>query len=77
MHVYPKNLEVRTWESSIRHVQHNTLHVQNKDYVDKMKNLDCYQIKIFINLEIVEEEKLYIYIYIYIFKSKNRITWII
>ena len=33
--------------------------------MDKMKNLDCNQIKIFINLEIIEEEKLYIYIYIY------------
>ena len=32
-----------------------------------MKNLDCNQIKIFINLEIIGEEKLYIYIYIYIF----------
>ena len=31
-----------------------------------MKNLDCNQIKIFINLEIIGEEKLYIYIYIYI-----------
>ena len=30
-----------------------------------MKNLDCNQIKIFINLEIIEEEKFYIYIYIY------------
>ena len=35
--------------------------------MDKMKNLDCIQIKIFINLEIIEEEKLYIYIYIYFF----------
>ena len=35
-----------------------------------MKNLNCNQIKIFINLEIVGEEKLYIYIYIF-FKSKN------
>ena len=35
-----------------------------------MKNLDCNQIKIFINLEIVGEEKLYIYIYFF-FKSKN------
>ena len=32
-----------------------------------MKNLDCNQIKIFINLEIIGEEKLYIYI----FKSKE------
>ena len=35
--------------------------------MDKMKNLDCNQINIFINLEIIEEEKLYIYIYIYFF----------
>ena len=34
--------------------------------MDYMKNLDCNQIKIFINLEIIREEKLYI-----IFKSKN------
>ena len=33
---------------------YNTLHVKNKDYMDKMKNLDCNQIKIFINLEIIE-----------------------
>ena len=41
--------------------------------MDKMKNLDCNQIKIFINLEIIGEEKLYIniYIYIFFFKSKN------
>ena len=41
--------------------------------MDKMKNLDCNQIKIFINLEMIGEEKLYIYIYIYIyiFKKKN------
>ena len=33
-----------------------------------MKNLDCNQIKIFINLEIIEEEdKNNIYIYIYLF----------
>ena len=31
--------------------------------MDKMKNLDCNQIKIFINLEIIGEEKI-----IYIFK---------
>ena len=31
-----------------------------------MKNLDCNQIKIFINLEIIGEEKLYIFL-----KSKN------
>ena len=30
-----------------------------------MKNSNCNQIKIFINLEIIGEEKLYIYIYIY------------
>ena len=33
-----------------------TLHVKNKDYIDKKKNLDCNQIKIFINLEIIGEE---------------------
>ena len=37
-----------------------------------MKNLDCNQIKIFINLEIIEEEdKNNIYIYIFFFKSKK------
>ena len=48
-----------------------------------MRNLDCNQIKIFINLEIIgEEEKnqIYIYIYIYFFfyykKTKNiSATW--
>ena len=34
--------------------------------MDKMKNLDCNQIKNFINLGIIGEEKLYIF-----FKSKN------
>ena len=29
--------------------------------MDKMKNLDCNEIKIFINLEIIGEEKLCIY----------------
>ena len=33
-----------------------------------MKNLDCNQIKIFINLEIIGEEKLYIYF----LKSKKK-----
>ena len=37
-----------------------------------MKNLDCNQIKIFINLEIVGEDNK-IYIYIYILKSKKKI----
>ena len=44
-----------------------------------MRNLDCNQIKIFINLEIIgEEEKnqIYIYIYIYYKKTKNiSATW--
>ena len=35
--------------------------------MDKIKNLDCNQIKVFINSEIIGEEKLYIYIYIFIF----------
>ena len=43
--------------------------------MDYIKNLDCNQINIFINLEIIGEEKSYLYIYIYL-KSKNRITWI-
>ena len=34
--------------------------------MEQIKNLDCNQIKIFINLEIIGEEKLYIF-----FKSKN------
>ena len=34
--------------------------------MDQKKNLDCNQIKIFINLEIIGEEKLYIF-----FKSEN------
>ena len=38
--------------------------------MDLMKNLDCNQIKFFINLEIVGQEN-YINIYIYIFKSKK------
>ena len=44
---------------------YNTLHIKNKDYMDKIKNLGYNQIKIFINLEIIGEEKLYIYIYIF------------
>ena len=47
-------------------LDYNTLHLKNKDLVDQMKNLDCNQIKIFINLKIIEEEKLYIFL-----KSKN------
>ena len=31
--------------------------------MDKMKNLDCNQINIFINLEIIGEENFYIHIY--------------
>ena len=34
--------------------------------MDYMRKLDCNQMKIFINLEIIREEKLYIF-----FKSKN------
>ena len=44
-----------------------------------MKSLYCNQINIFINLKIIEEEKLYIYIYIYVFflksKKKNSAIW--
>ena len=39
--------------------------------MDLMKNLKCNQIKIFINLEIIGEEKLYIYIYIYFLNLKK------
>ena len=53
----------------MKNLDYNTLHLQNKDQVDQMKNLDCNQIKMFINLEIIGEEdknkkkkKLYIYI---------------
>ena len=42
-----------------------------------MRNLDCKQIKIFINLEIIGEEdknkNLYIYIYIYIYFTIKRL----
>ena len=36
-----------------------------------MKNLDCHQIKIFINLEVIEEEKLYIFFTFKNLKKKN------
>lgn len=44
-----------------------------------MKNLNCNQIKIFINLEIIGKEdrdKIYIYIYIsiYLLKKSNKIS---
>ena len=39
--------------------------------MDKMKNLDCNQINIFINLKIIGEEKLYIYEFF--FKSIKKI----
>ena len=39
-----------------------------------MKNLDCNQIKIFIHLEIIGEEKLYIYIFI-LKSKKNYVIW--
>ena len=37
-----------------KNLDYDTLHVKNKD---QMKNLDCNQIKIYINLEIIGEEK--------------------
>ena len=40
----------------MKNLDYNTLHLKNKD---QMKNLDCNQIKIFINLEIIGKEKLY------------------
>ena len=42
---------------------------EKREKIFYIYNLDCNQIKIFINLEIIGEEKLYIYIYI--LKSKN------
>ena len=41
--------------------------------MDWMKNLDCNQIKIFINLEIIGEENLYIYIYIFLLNLLKKI----
>ena len=38
----------------MKNLDYNTLHIKNKD---QMKNLDCNQIKIYINLEIIGEEK--------------------
>ena len=49
----------------MKNLDYNTLHYM--DQVDQMKNLDCNQIKIFINLEIIGEEKFYIF-----FKSKKK-----
>ena len=44
--------------------------------MDYMKYLDCNQIKIFINLEIIGEEKLYIYIKSFFFKLQfSEGTW--
>ena len=40
-------------------LDYNTLHIKNKD---QMKNLDYNQIKIFINLKVIGEEKLYLMI---------------
>ena len=51
------NVEIKNWG----------IKKKNNDEMDYMKNLDCNnQIKIFINLEIIGEEKLYIF-----FKYKN------
>ena len=40
--------------NQMKNLDYDTLHVKNKD---QMKNLDCNQIKIYINLEIIGEEK--------------------
>ena len=37
----------------MKNLDYNTLHLKNKDQMEQMKNLDCNQIKIFINLEII------------------------
>ena len=53
----------------MKNLDYNTLHVKNNDY---MKNFDCNQIKIFINLEIIGEDKdKDNKIYIYFFLKKN------
>ena len=45
----------------MKNLDYNTLHLKNTmDQMDQMKNLDCDQIKIFINLEIIGEKKNYI-----------------
>ena len=45
----------------MKNLDYNTLHLKNTmDQMDQMKSLDCDQIKIFINLEIIGEEKNYI-----------------
>ena len=42
----------------MKNLDYNTLHLKNTmDQMDQMKNLDCDQINIFINLEIIGEEK--------------------
>ena len=41
----------------MKNLDYNTLYVKNKDQMDQMENLDYNQIKIFINLEILGEEK--------------------
>ena len=40
--------------NQMKNLDYDTLHVKKKD---QMKNLDCNQIKIYINLEIIGEEK--------------------
>ena len=37
----------------MKSLDYNTLHVKIKDQMDQIKNLDCNQIKIFINLETI------------------------
>ena len=45
----------------MKNLDYNTLHLKNTmDQMNQMNNLDCDQIKIFINLEIIGEKKNYI-----------------
>ena len=37
----------------IKNLDYNTLHLKIKNQMDQKKNLDCNQIKIFVNLEII------------------------
>ena len=50
----------------MKNLDYNTLHLKNKNQMDQMKNLDGNQIKIFINLKIIEKEyknkKIYLFI---------------
>ena len=70
------NLPLRTCNAPISTLQFNNLFLGPRAPTDLMKNLDCNQIKFFINLEMIGKEdknqNIYIYIYIYILKLKKK-----